>query len=552
MSFVSKESIEVTAQSIGINNLSPDVSVSLAPDVEYRLREFMQEAIKCMHHCRRTVLTSEDVDTAFKLRNVEPVYGFTSGDSLRFKRAAGHKDLFYIDEKDVEFKDVIDASLPKAPLDTAVTAHWLAVEGVQPAIPDNPPAEALNSTPDGRRYDFREDGDPIDIKMPVKHMISRELQLYFDKIKELTLHRSDNMLFKQVLLSLATDSGIHPLVPHFTHFIFDEVQRNLDKIPVLFALMRMVRSILQNMHIHVEPYLHQLLPSVITCAVTKRMGIKVSDNHWDLRDFSTRLVASICKRFGHAYQNLQPRIMRTLLHTFLDPNKTLPQHYGAIQGLAALGPGVVRFLILPNLEPYLQLLKPEMQNSQPDEIKRREAWRVYGALMSASGLCMYNRMKKSPKLFSPPTRSAWKLKKIALETPNKRKAVTDNLLHQPPLKRQVTQHAMAPLPVNPMQMDRQGMLGGFSTPMVGPGIGMPTMSRQLATEDMPGREGSGRPSRASSILAQAWKEDVNAGHLIASLYEVFSGGNGISNEDNEICNEGILAFIPKPEFLMFI
>lgn len=34
------------------------------------------------------------------------MYGFTSGDPLRFKRAAGHKDLFYIDEKDVEFKDV--------------------------------------------------------------------------------------------------------------------------------------------------------------------------------------------------------------------------------------------------------------------------------------------------------------------------------------------------------------------------------------------------------------------------------------------------------------
>jgi len=37
---------------------------------------------------------------------LQPIYGFTSGDSLRFKRAAGHKDLFYIDDKDVEFKNV--------------------------------------------------------------------------------------------------------------------------------------------------------------------------------------------------------------------------------------------------------------------------------------------------------------------------------------------------------------------------------------------------------------------------------------------------------------
>ena len=48
-------------------------------------------------------------------------------------------------------------------------------------------------------------------------------------------------------------------------------------------------------------------------------------------------------RFGHVYHNLQPRVTRTLLHAFLDPTKALPQHYGAIQGLAALGPSVVSF-----------------------------------------------------------------------------------------------------------------------------------------------------------------------------------------------------------------
>lgn len=37
---------------------------------------------------------------------LQPIYGFTSGDSLGFKRAVGHKDLFYVDDKDVEFKEV--------------------------------------------------------------------------------------------------------------------------------------------------------------------------------------------------------------------------------------------------------------------------------------------------------------------------------------------------------------------------------------------------------------------------------------------------------------
>lgn len=39
----------------------------------------------------------------------QPIY-VASGNSLRFKRAARHKDLFYLDEKDVEFREVNDMS----------------------------------------------------------------------------------------------------------------------------------------------------------------------------------------------------------------------------------------------------------------------------------------------------------------------------------------------------------------------------------------------------------------------------------------------------------
>ncbi|KAB1671093.1 hypothetical protein [Gossypium barbadense] len=59
-----------------------------------------------MRHSRWTVLTADDVDSALNLRNVEPICGFAPRDALRFKKAAGHKDLFYIDDKDVEFKEV--------------------------------------------------------------------------------------------------------------------------------------------------------------------------------------------------------------------------------------------------------------------------------------------------------------------------------------------------------------------------------------------------------------------------------------------------------------
>ncbi|CAL4976047.1 unnamed protein product [Urochloa decumbens] len=540
MSIVPKETIEVIAQSVGIPSLGPDVATALAPDVEYRLREIMQESIKRMRHAKRTVLTADDVDSALSLRNVEPVYGFASGDPLRFKRAVGHKDLFYLDDREVDFKEIIEAPLPKAPLDTAVVAHWLAIEGVQPAIPENPPIDAIVPPAENKRSEHvKDDGLPVDVKLPVKHVLSRELQMYFDKIAELTMSRSDTPLFKEALVSLAKDSGLHPLVPYFSYFIADEVTRSLGDLPVLFALMRVVRSILHNPHIHIEPYLHQLMPSMITCIVAKRLGHRLSDNHWELRDFSANLVALVCRRFGHVYHNLQNRLTKTLIHAFLDPAKSLTQHYGAVQGISALGPSAIRLLLLPNLVTYMQLLEPELQlEKQKNEMKRKEAWRVYGALLCAAGKCLYDRLKLFPVLLSPSTRPLLRSnKRVLTNNPNKRKSSTDLSASQPPLKKMATDAS-----VNSMAGNMQGAMDAFSTQLGNPSMMQASSSGQMV-ESIPSTgirrdQGSDLAQRVSVVLRQAWKEDQDAGHLLGSLYEVFG--------------EAIFSFVQPPEISLFV
>ncbi|KAL8189181.1 hypothetical protein R6Q57_028747 [Mikania cordata] len=165
--------------------------------------------------------------------------------------------------------------------------------------------------------------------------------------------------------------------------LFEEalVSRGLNDFQLLFALMHLVWSLLQNPHIQVEPYLHQLMPPVVTCIVAKRLGNRVADNHWELRDFTAKLVATICKRFGHNYSSLQTRLTKTLLKSFLDRKRTLTQHYGAVQGLAALGSNVVRLLLLPNLKTYLGFLEEILLQNKKKELMRHEAWRVYGALL---------------------------------------------------------------------------------------------------------------------------------------------------------------------------
>ncbi|CAD6214643.1 unnamed protein product [Miscanthus lutarioriparius] len=562
MSIVPKETIEVIAQSVGIPSLGADVAVALAPDVEYRLREIMQESIKCMRHAKRTVLTADDVDSALGLRNVEPVYGFASGDPLRFKRAVGHKDLFYLDDREVDFKEIIEAPLPKAPLDTSVVAHWLAIEGVQPAIPENPAIDAIVPPTENKRSEHgKYDGLPVDVKLPVKHVLSRELQMYFDKIAELTMSRSDTSLFKEALVSLAKDSGLHPLVPYFSYFIVDEVTRSLGDLPVLFALMRVVQSLLRNPHIHIEPYLHQLMPSMITCIVAKRLGHRLSDDHWELRDFSANLVASVCRRFGHVYHNLQNRLTKTLIHAFLDPAKSLTQHYGAVQGISALGPSAIRLLLLPNLVTYMQLLEPELQlEKQKNEMKRREAWRVYGALLCAAGKCLYDRLKLFPGLLSPSKRPLLRSNKrvltnnpielvdfeskeyVALQISDKRKSSTDLSATQPPLKKMATDATANSMASASKGGNMQGAMDGFSNQLANPGMMQASSSGQMV-ESIPSAairrdQGSDLAQRVSAVLRQAWKEDQDTGHLLGSLFEVFG--------------EAIFSFVQPPEISLFV
>lgn len=121
---------------------------------------------------------------------------------------------------------------------------------------------------------------------------------------------------------------------------------------------------------------------------------------------------------------------------------------------------------------------------------------------------------------------------------DKRKASTDNLMQQPPLKRIATDGAMGVMPMNSMPVDIQGPTSGFPTAVGASNVGASSMSRQLPNENMSGREVGGQGLKMSTVLAQAWKEDLDAGYLLASLFELFG--------------ESMFAFTPKSELSLFL
>ena len=119
-------------------------------DVEYHIHEIIETAVKFMRHSKRRQLTTSDVSNALKILNIEPLYGYDNTQPLNYKETmvgAGGQTLYYIDEHEIEFEKLINQQLPKVPRQVNFTAHWLAIEGVQPMVPQNPLPSEIKSLP---------------------------------------------------------------------------------------------------------------------------------------------------------------------------------------------------------------------------------------------------------------------------------------------------------------------------------------------------------------------------------------------------------------------
>lgn len=141
-----------------------------------------------MHHSHRQKLSVDDINYAMKSRNLDPLYGFDPTEPLAF-RAVPNTGLFYVPSDELDIESILLEPLPKAPQPMCLTSHWLAIEGVQPQIPQNPTLVDRNSigepvstsTPaaNAGKKDIQEDAE---IKPLVKHVLSKELQLYYDTL----------------------------------------------------------------------------------------------------------------------------------------------------------------------------------------------------------------------------------------------------------------------------------------------------------------------------------------------------------------------------------
>ncbi|XP_025191478.1 transcription initiation factor TFIID subunit 6 [Melanaphis sacchari] len=388
------ESLKVIAESVGIGNLSDDAAKEISDSATYRLKLVLQESKKFMMHSNRCKLLPSDIDNALKVFGIEPIYGFHAKEHVPFRYASGGgRELHFIDDKDIDLIEFVNAPLAKLPLEISIRCHWLAIDGVQPTVPENPPSvskdvqklecvdplnklkkpidKEVSGRPSTGKAQKLRNVETVHVKQLATHELSVEQQLYYKEITEACVG-SDESRRAEALQSLASDPGLHEMLPRMCTFIAEGVKVNVvqNNLALLIYLMRMVKALLDNPALYLEKYLHEIIPSVVTCVVSKQLCMRPEiDNHWALRDFASRLMAQICKMFNTPTNNVQTRITRVFTNATNSDKTALPSVYGALEGLAELGTETIKVFVIPRVHMISDRLdSPEVTQNNVDRI----------------------------------------------------------------------------------------------------------------------------------------------------------------------------------------
>ncbi|RSH93625.1 hypothetical protein EHS25_006271 [Saitozyma podzolica] len=376
------DSITEVAHSLSIDPLGQGAADLLAGDVEYRLHLILQEAKKFMVHGKRQTLLPEDVEHAMEALNVEPVLvpprplpqpAFAQ---VTIPTTSGPpQHLYHVPDDEIDFATYLKQPLPPGIASSAGVkwkAHWLAVEGIQPAIPENP-------TPSSRAGPSRiqpvPTTGPASLRPSAKSHLPQELQLYFTRLTSALIPPSTALPILPgqptddgslpdaerhrlaALASVRSDQAMGGVLVYFVKWLAESISKCLmSATGVLGCLVDGVEALLANESIFLEPYLHQLLPPLLSIVLTVPLGPHPPDpssrlTPFDLRLRATDVLGKIASQYGSQYAGLVPRLVSTLnsaLHSQPFPSplgaSTPPsgRYEGAVLGLAALGPQAVR------------------------------------------------------------------------------------------------------------------------------------------------------------------------------------------------------------------
>jgi len=259
--------------------------------VEEHITSLVREAVSVQRHTKRTRFQQRSDDCNDGFGEPIPRRMLQANDiNLALQWCGNEKMLSTTNAGSViKTQDTVNLSAyirselkHQPPSEIGMAVHWLAVDGVQPNIPQNPMEILPRGGADQDVHQVEEYDDAgtdvdtnagnasasaVSVRQLLPRVLAEELRLYFTRVT-LSIERGDPMQQDAALASVARDSGTQELVPFFFRFVTKKIYENLGRSYNCLILVRLAYSLISNPHLHPELHLHQILPSLVSCVVT--------------------------------------------------------------------------------------------------------------------------------------------------------------------------------------------------------------------------------------------------------------------------------------------
>ncbi|KAL8559610.1 hypothetical protein ACOMHN_008321 [Nucella lapillus] len=358
---ISKDSVKLIAESIGISGLSDDVAALLGEDVNYRLREIVMKSTAFMKGAKRRRLCPEDFNQALRDVNAQgnkcsvihfPASLWTEFSNRKLNLPANQRgELHFVEESDVNFNNTVcNSYVPKYLGETSIKAQWMALEGVNRFSSSSHNAAHLQHT-----------------SKNIKKESSAEIVAYYKHITR-ALVGSRPCLVKWALANLSVCKRVQLVLPYFVNFIANAVKVVNHDVRRLIVLMRAVAALVKNrtVFLGMQPYLRLLVQAVETCMLEPQTSVNQQQgDHWTLRRMAAEVLAEIVRKWSTSVNRLRPTVVNKLTETLQDLGRPLSSHFGAVVGLMAMGPAEVEAALVPHLPQLLPHLQAATSGHPP-------------------------------------------------------------------------------------------------------------------------------------------------------------------------------------------
>lgn len=164
----------------------------------------------------------DDINLALSLNGLEEIYGLCPSKTAGSSSSGMPASTSTL----VNLLTFARQPIPKCPLLPELSLHWLAVDGCQPLIPENPSAATIVNPSISGRVDISD--HPLSLSQEIQHFYYRTTGLIL---------ACDHATLPVVLESLRTDMGLQDLVPYFSKFIYQQIRASTKSLRLLRTLI---------------------------------------------------------------------------------------------------------------------------------------------------------------------------------------------------------------------------------------------------------------------------------------------------------------------------